>query len=162
MARQLPDTEPPARDPDDATVLAAVAEAWEWTGIEPARLLARNAFGNLLIEDRVGTTWRIVPEELACEPVADSAAERDALLSEPGFVEDWEMLRLVTVAIHTLGAPAPGRVFHLVHPAPLGGDYTPENMRIVPLLEQISFSGEVALQIRDLPDGAEVRLRVIE
>ena len=52
-----------------------VKDAWGFTGLVPARVADVNAFGNLLVEDADGRTWRICPEELSCEIVATTPQE---------------------------------------------------------------------------------------
>jgi hypothetical protein len=47
--------------------------------------------------------------------------------------------------------------FTLTIPAPLGGDFSANNIAAVSLREVIGYSGDVARQIKDLPKGARVR-----
>ena len=46
-------------------------------------------------------------------------------------------------------------------PPVLGGQYTGKNMGTISLLELVRASGDVAQQVKDLPDGAKIRLAVI-
>jgi hypothetical protein len=44
----------------------------------------------------------------------------------------------------------------------LGGEYIISNIKTAPLIELIRFSGDLANQIKDLPDGAQIQLKVID
>jgi len=44
----------------------------------------------------------------------------------------------------------------------LGGAFDPSNLKAVPTLETLLFRGYVARTIKDLPDGAQIELRVVD
>ena len=141
-------------------LLDTIRTAWGFTGLVPRTILEVNAFGNILIEDERGSIWRISPELLSCEPIASSPEEVNSLLASPDFKHEWEMHHLVDMATAKLGTPTDGRCFCLKIPAVLGGRYDSENIGTISISELVSFAGDLALQINDLPDGARVRLVV--
>jgi hypothetical protein len=135
-----------------------VSRSWGFTGLIPLRVLDVNAFGNLLVEDEDGRVWRICPEELSCEIVAPSSRELDHITSS----EDWKMNVLVDVATAALGSPGAGRCFCLKVPGVLGGKYAAANIGTISIAELIDFAGDVASQIKDLPDGAEIKFKIVD
>jgi len=139
-------------------LLDTVRYAWGFTGLVPTRVLDVNPFGNLLVEDVGGRIWWICPEELSCEPVATTPQELQELRSS----NDWTMERLVALATASLGAPGEGRCFCLKIPGALGGKYKAANLGTIPVLELVAVSGDIAGQIKDLPDGAKVRFRIVD
>ena len=141
-------------------LLETVHAAWGFTGLVPRSVVDTNSFGNLLVEDTNGVIWRICPEELSCEKIASSADTVQALQRSADFKRDWEMQALVAEATAALGTPAPGRCFCLKTPAILGGKYECENVGTISLLELISFAGELAVQLKDLPNGTKVHLTI--
>lgn len=146
----------------DTELIPTIEGAWGWIGIRPLRVVERNEFGNLLVEDAEGRIWRLTPEDLSCVVVAEGLAELEALRSAPEFVLDWEMASLVVEASERVGALEPGWVYCLKIPAVLGGEFGGTNLTSVPLVDLVRLSGYLAHQIHDLPDGAHVELRVIE
>jgi hypothetical protein len=44
----------------------------------------------------------------------------------------------------------------------LGGAYGRDNLATAPLVELVRLSGDIARQIKDLPDSAQIRLRTVE
>jgi hypothetical protein len=135
--------------------------AWSWLGLEPARIIAENEFGNLIIEDVLGSFWRLCPEECSCTKIASNLSELESVRNDPKFAEDWEMMWIVEIAKGVCGPLSQGNKYSLKMPACLGGDYVAENFAIVPLRELIGFSGSIAFQAKDLPDGAKIKLKVI-
>jgi hypothetical protein len=140
------------------SIIELIEDAWNWTGIEPAEVLAVNAFGNLLIRDTSGRVWRLCPEDLQCEVVAENNEDLAALLQKANFIADWEMTSLVEIARAKLGPLAEGARYCLKIPGAMGGEYAESNLGAMSLEELICFSGSVARQIKDLPDGTPIKL----
>ncbi|MFN0161151.1 MAG: T6SS immunity protein Tdi1 domain-containing protein [Burkholderiales bacterium] len=144
------------------TIADDVREAWGWKGIESVVVLATNKFGNVIFSDQAGSYWRLYPEDLECEVIADSAAEYERLLGDPEFIEDWEMARLVQMAESKYGVQPAHRCFCLKMPSVLGGAYEIENIGSIGIGELIRLSGDIARQIKDLPPGSKIQLKVTD
>jgi hypothetical protein len=145
-----------------SNLIDIIDRAWGWIGLKPHALADLNAFGNALVLDNEDRYWRICPEELSCRIVA---ADRESFLrlrADASFIADWEMDRLRGVAQNKFGDLPEGRCYCLVIPAVLGGEYSVANVETISLAELLSAAGSMALQIKDLPDGAKVRLRVLD
>lgn len=139
-----------------------INKAWSFTGLVARRVVDLNRFGNLIVEAEDGRHWRIIPEELSCAVIADSADSFRQVADKDGFKADWQMNRLVEAATAALGAPGDGRCFCLKMPGVLGGEYSVANVGTIALEELIRFAGELARQTRDVPDGGKIRFRVTE
>ena len=134
-------------------MLDTIREAWGWIGLAPAKVVAANSFGNLIVRATDGAIWRICPEEWSCKKVARNVEEFAKLSSEEEFRTDWEMSRLEGLAREKLGPLAEGRCYCLKLPAVIGGSYELTNIGTISLIELISFSGYMAEQIKDVPDS---------
>jgi len=143
-------------------IIEAIKVSWGWVGIEPEEIIGENDFGNLIVKDDIGRYWRLCPEDIYCQVIAENRNELDALSTNQDFLADWYMAALTEQAKEKLGSLLPGRKYHLVIPSVLGGEYELSNIRTVPQIEQIHFSGDIGKKISELPDGAKVQLRVIE
>ena len=144
------------------SIIQEVKDSWGWVGIEPLTIVGENDFGNLMIEDVDGKYWRLSPEDVYCEVVASDRDELDQLSQDQVFLEDWHMQVLVEQARESLGELTEGQKYCLVIPGALGGEYGVSNIKTAPLTELVRFSGDLAKQIKDLPDGAEIQLRVVD
>ena len=143
-------------------LLETIGEAWGWLGLDPKELIASNAFGNVIVRGSDGRYWRICPEELAATCLASSDEELARVRADPEFVQDWEMAALVSLAETMVGPLSDGHRFCLKIPSVLGGAYAAENLGMISISELISFSGDLAKQIRDLPDGSKLRLNIVD
>ncbi len=136
-----------------------IRKSWGWIGLDPAEVVATNQFGNVIVRAADGAYWRICPEEWSCDKVARDANEFAALSSGEDFRTDWEMARLVEVAREKLGSLSEGRCYCLKLPAVIGGSYEATNIGTISLAELISYSGDMAEQIKEVPDGGlEIKL----
>ena len=143
-------------------LIATIKDSWGWAGIDPSRIVAENDFGNLIIEDTDGRFWRLCPEDTYCEIVAGSETELDELRLDPEFVTDWDMAPLIEAAKASLGELPTGRKYCLKIPGILGGAYEIDNIGTISFEELISFSGDIAYQCKDVPDGTKVILEVVD
>jgi hypothetical protein len=141
-------------------MLTIVEDAWNWTGLSPTEIVDQNAFGNLIVRAMDGQFWRICPEELSCEVIAKDVAEYERLRENEEFRRDWEMSVLVAKAVETLGPIPPERCCCLKLPGVLGGGYAADNLGAIDRAELISFAGDFAEDIKDLPDAARIKLTV--
>ncbi len=143
-------------------MIETVKSAWGWCGLEPLEIVGENAFGNLLIKDIGGRYWRICPEDLACNVVAENMDQFKGLLDDSDFQRDWDVRLWVEAARTKLGLPADGQKYCLKMPSVMGGAYDVENFGVIGFEELISFSGYLAEQIKDLPDGAQIKLTLAD
>jgi hypothetical protein len=143
-------------------ILDEIADAWGWRAVRPTSLVMQNEFGNVIFTGEDGQYWRICPEELSCEVVAINEEDFARLQNADEFLKDWTMRELVERARATLGMPDAKRCYCLKLPATLGGVYALENIGTIDRAELISFSGHIAKQINDLPDGAQIRLKLTD
>jgi len=139
-------------------LLEAVAEGWSWKLGRPVAIVATNRFGNAIVQNEQGQFFRIMPEEWACELLASSVEGLEQRRKSDDFIRDWEMTALVQRARAFLGPLEEGEVYYLVIPGCLGGKYAEENIRKNSLCEVLAYSGEMARQIDDVPDGGRVTI----
>lgn len=147
---------------DHENIVDLIGKHWGWLGVRPKGIVDINQFGNVIFLDLVGQYWRICPEALSCEIIADSKITFSDLLKTEEFQIDWGMEPLVEQANGKLGSLKPGYVYYLVIPAIFGGEYSASNMQTVPLGELIHLSGNFAHEIQDLPDGAQIELKIVD
>ena len=145
----------------DKLDLVKINEAWNWTGIVAQEVIKVNQFGNIIFKDEREDYYRITPEELAIDKIASNDEEYLALLNDNKFVSDWEMKHFVTLAKSTLGELEKHEKYCLKIPGVIGGKYSADNFAKISFLELIAVSGDLAYQIKDLEDGDQVELKIV-
>lgn len=71
------------------------------------------------------------------------------------------MTTLVKLAREKLGPLSAGRCDYLKIPAVFGGQYDVSNLGTNSRLEVIAFSGDIAQQIKDVPDCGKVKINIV-
>lgn len=142
------------------TILEQVRESWSWMGIQPVEIVHENDFGNLILRDIDGRYWRLCPEECYCQVIASDAVQFDTLWLDERFRADWAMQPLLNAALQSVGELLEGRKYCLKIPAAIGGKYEAHNLASAPLAELVGMSGSIAKQVKDLPDGTPIKLRI--
>lgn len=143
-------------------MIKIIEESWGWIGIKPEEIIGQNDFGNLIIRDVLGKYWRLCPEDLYCNVVAENQEQLDSLYKNQEFLIDWYMSSLASEAKEKYGILEEGRKYHLAVPGVLGGEYEISNICTIVQIEQIRFSGDLAYQIAELPDGAKIKLKITD
>lgn len=142
-------------------MIEEINKAWNWIGFKATELIMENDFGNVIFKTDNNEYWRICPEEVSCEKVAESESEFEKLLLDVDFITDWEMTPIVDIAKSELGELPENKKYCLKIPAILGGEYEKSNLGKISFVELISFSGETGYQLKDLKDGQKVIMKII-
>ena len=141
-------------------ILSEINKAWNWTGIKAVEILAVNHFGNVLFIDSNSNYYKLILEDLALNQIAKTQQEFDKLKKDQDFIEDWEVNSWVNAAQAAFGKLDQDQKYCFKIPPVLGGEYSLENMGIKSFKESIAFSGDIAFQIKDIPDGQEIKLEI--
>lgn len=134
-----------------------------WSRLLPSELTVWlvNRFGDLFLVFDDGSVHMLDIAAGEAERVADSREDFAAKLDDGDNADQWLMIPLVDELV-AAGMPLPpGHCYGFKMPPVLGGDYDTENVAVLPVAEHYGFNAELHDQIRDLPDGAQVKL-VIE
>ena len=142
-------------------ILESVSEYWGWAGIKPAKVIAENEFGNLIIKDEDGKFWRLCPEDVYCEVIANNDTEYNALVKDEEFNQDWFMEPLLKLAVTKFGPLKEDLKYTLAVPDSLGGEYKASNIKLVDHHRIIRFFGELAQEIHLAADGAKIKVKPI-
>ena len=128
---------------------------WRWLCPNPMALIARNAFGDLFLRDESGEMCRLDVAVGKLTKVADSETQFRELAATHEKREQW---------FAEAGArgvkPNATQCIGFSVPLAFAESGSPDTPYIVDLYENVSFLGELNRQIKDLPDGTKVRLRV--
>ena len=134
---------------------------WRWLLGGSARLLGWSSAGDLFYLDEQDRVWRLDTGAGDSQLVADSEAIFDRLLADERAADEL-LMRPIVRAFEAANGPLDDNncLGYTTLPI-LGGSYTAENRYSLAVAEHASFTGDVHRQIRDLPDGAQVRFRIV-
>jgi hypothetical protein len=135
--------------------------AWRWLVGGRPRLHGWSVAGDLFYIGDGSLVWRLDLGAGEAEAVADSAADFATQLAAPAAAAELLLLPVVVAFEAAQGPLAIGQCLGFRTLPVFGGAYTVENRYAVAVGQHAAFTGDVHRQIRDLPDGAQVALRVV-
>jgi len=119
---------------------------------------AENIFGEQF-SIKEGSIFQFYPETAEFEPFASSFGEwAKKIISEPDFITGHQIAHLWQ---SENGALKLGERLAPSLPFVLGGDYDLSNLKRTSDIDLIRFRAQLANQIQDLPDGAEIKIDLI-
>jgi len=134
---------------------------WRWLLGAHARLCGWSAAGDLFYSDEHGQVWRLDTGAGEPDSVASSDQAFEQLLGDPERADELLLLPVVRAFEELHGPLGEGRCLGFTTMPVFGGDYTVENRFTISVTEHASFTGDLHRQIRDLPDGTAIQLRVV-
>lgn len=119
-----------------------------------------SVLGDVFFEPRSGGVWWLNAGTAEVSRVADSVEEFQGLLGTD-LVDHWFMPDLVE-RLHAAGKrPSPGECFtYVTLPVFKDGSYEVSDLNPVNAREHFTLTGHVLQEIRELPDGTQVRINV--
>jgi hypothetical protein len=136
----------------------------------------RSSYGELadglwfFAENAIGEQFAIDQQKGGIVVFDPEAGERrhlaDDLEDWAGIVlKDWPELTMHPVVMKWQELNGPLHLSQSLVPKTMfiaGGKYEAENLFAVDAVEAMRFRGDIALQIKDLPDGAKIRIRIVD
>lgn len=135
-------------------------ENWGWLLPDTFGVWMANTFGDLFIETEDGAISLLDINAGRFRTLAGSRDEFIEKLGESDNAVSWFYIPLVDALRGRGIVPPPGSCYAFNRPPLLGGDYHPDNVRVAGFAPHLAFTGDLAEQLRDVEDGAEVELKV--
>jgi hypothetical protein len=147
--------------PNDIAV-EALREHWRWLLGDEWTPLMFSAIGDVFIEVAAGTVWWLSTATGSLQQVAESQQQFAELLGGER-TDEWFLPGLVDV-LHSQGKmlEVDQCYTYAILPIFSQGSFSAENMHPVSAAEHFSLSGHVHKSIRQLPDGAQVRVTIAD
>jgi len=134
---------------------------WAWLLPAEAAVWLMNRFGDLFFTWPDGTVHMLDVGAGSLIQLADDRDDFSRRLDEEGNADDWLMIplvdRLVAAGVHL----QPGQCYSFVVPPVLGGGYKTENTVVLPVREHYGVYGSYHDQLRGVPDGEQVVIKVV-
>jgi hypothetical protein len=141
---------------------ADAADISAWSSLLPAstRVLRTNLFADAFVADGTGAVHMLERAACTVERIASSEAEFWHAVEDDAH--GWQLRPLADECRRTGKVLAEGQCYAFTTLPVLGGDYTAENVWVAPWHEWFAFTADLFEQIKDLPDGARVSLKMID
>jgi hypothetical protein len=135
---------------------------WSWLVPPEFTLWLVNRFADLFIVLPNNTVHMLDVGVGTLTKVADSRDEFATKIDEDNTMNQWLMVPLVDRLVAAGVVLHPGQCYGFKVPLVLGGDYTVENIASMTLLDYLGAYGSIHEQLRDVPEGTQVVLNVVQ
>jgi len=135
--------------------------AWRWLLGGRPRLLGWSAAGDLFVRAPDGAVLRLDTGGGELERAAPSLEAFEHALRDPEQAAALLLLPVVRAFEEREGPLGAGECLGFTTLPILGGSYTVENRYRLSVREHAAFTGDVHRQLRDLPDGTAVQIRIV-
>jgi hypothetical protein len=164
-------------EPQEVTVAISVADylidqsaidwpkalaAWSWLVPPEFTLWLVNRFADLFIVLPDGSVHMLDVGSGTLVKVADSRDDFCARIDDLETANEWLMIPLVDRLVAAGIELRPGQCYGFKTPPVLGGEYTVANCGPLSVCDYLGGYGSIHKQLRDVPDGSQVVLEVVD
>ncbi|WP_121808855.1 T6SS immunity protein Tdi1 domain-containing protein [Mucilaginibacter kameinonensis] len=139
-----------------------ILSCWDWLVKDLTQLLLISKFGDLFFWAKDGAVYWLATDMCNLTKVADSKPEFYRLLKDNELIENWFMPQLLKELEQEGVYLDPYQVYSYKKMPVLGGEYTIDNINPVDIKTHFELAGIIGEQIKDLPAGTKVKLKVTE
>ena len=139
-----------------------VLREWQWKLGGASTVVALSRSGDAFVRDTNGRIAWLDTGAGTVTPIAESQEAFQALLADPREANQLLLVTVVDKDFETHGPFPAGTCLGFTMLPILGGSYTLENRFRLSAVEHFSVTGDMHRQMRDLPDGAKVRIRITD
>lgn len=137
-------------------------EHWRWLVPEPARPLYATALGDLFLVEPGGEVSWLDMGNGQLQLVARSETDFERAAADSDNASLWFGASLVDRLIAAGKVLGSGECYSFLQLPMLGGEYEPNNFRVLDVVSHFRVWGPIHEQLRNLPDGATVEFKVVD
>ena len=118
--------------------------------------------GDLFLENMIGEIYWLTADGGDLQKVADTTIHFDEQLQDDTFIDNWFLPALVEKFLAAGLELKENEVYSPKKLTVLGGTYDPDNFWPTDMSVHFQFTGVISEQIKDLPDGTPVRIKIVK
>jgi hypothetical protein len=139
---------------------ADLLSCWQWKLKDEMRILMITNLGDLFLEGTDGYIYRLLTDGGEMIKIANSKSEFEDLLKEEKNIDNWLLPLLMEKLINADLTLKENEVYSPIKMAILGGNYDVSNFLPTDMSVHFAFTGQISEQVKDLPDGTPVNIKI--
>jgi hypothetical protein len=153
---------------DDLTINIAhvdmddLCECWMWLIPDLKQVLMISKMGDMFIMQKDGCIYWLATDMGNLTKIANDYKEFEQLLLEEDNLDNWFLPLLIQQLIAAGMLLGPNQVYSFKLMPVMGGDYAVDNIEPTDLSVHFTITGQICQQIKNLPDGTKVKIKIVD
>jgi len=121
-----------------------------------------SCFGELFLEQSDQKIGILQVSGFQYQVVAENKHDFEKWIADSDKMAEWFLVPLVDNLVSRGKSLSPGQCYSFITPLGLGGQLIEENVMLIPIDEHFRCFGDIFQQIKELPDGSQIKLKIVE
>ena len=139
-----------------------LTERWTWLIGTDKKVLLVSALGDMFIADKLGKVYWLDIGAGELSLIAGTIQQFYHKLLDVEQVNEWFLIDLTTQLRNSDKKLKDGQLYSYKKLPIMGGDYTVDNFAPLNIVEHFGYTGDIHKQIKDLPDGTRVQIKIVD
>jgi hypothetical protein len=135
--------------------------AWQWKLEKGMKIVMITNLGDLFLQDENGSIFWLLSDGGELKKIADNYSQFQQMLLEEEMIDNWCLPLLIEKFVNAGMTLQPNEVYSPLKMTVLGGTYDTSNFKPTDMSVHFQFTGVICEQIKDLPDGTKVTIKVV-
>ncbi|MEQ8477798.1 T6SS immunity protein Tdi1 domain-containing protein [Fulvivirga sp.] len=141
---------------------AKLTESWTWLIGTDKEVLLVSTIGDMFLTDNNKRVYWLDVGGGELKLVANTIEDFEEKLKNVEQVNEWFMIDLTTELRLSNKKLKDGQLYSYYKLPIIGGGYTVDNFAPLSIKKHFSYLGDVHRQIKDLPDGTKVEIKIVD
>lgn len=139
--------------------LEDICSCWQWILSDQKSLVLISKMGDMFLLGKDDCIYWLQTDSGDLTKIANSLAHFESLLLDDANLDNWFLPLLIENLIKAGKTLQPNQVYSFKKMPIIGGEYTVDNIEPTDISVHFAFSGQIAEQIQNLPDGTKVNIK---
>jgi hypothetical protein len=137
-----------------------ILSCWTWRTADMKAVAAISVLGDLFLVGNDGAVYWLQTDGGKLNKAADNLQQFEQFLTDEEKVDYWFLPSFVEQLITAGKLLKENEVYSFKKMPVIGGEYSVENIEPTDMSVHFAFTGQISEQIKDLPDGTNVSIKI--
>lgn len=137
-----------------------ILSCWRWKLKDMKGVATISVLGDIFLLGKDNAVYWLQTDSGDLTKVADTLEQYEQFLSDEEKVDNWFLPSLVKDLLAAGKTLKENEVYSYKKLPVIGGEYSVDNIEPTDMSVHFAFSGQICEQIKDLPDGTKVNIKV--
>ncbi len=140
--------------------LKDICSCWQWILQDMKGVVLISKMGDMFLIGIDGFIYWLQTDSGDLSKIADTLEHFESMLQNEQNIDNWFLPLIIEKLVGAGKSLQKNQVYSYKVMPIIGGEYSIENIEPVDISVHFAFSGQIAQQIQNLPDGTKVKIKV--